>query len=113
MVLPVPGPGFRGRFWTGLGRKPNADRQKTGPTLPGPKAQGVSRFAAKTGPELAPEAWSGDGSTNKQPKVDNVKLRSLWILGSGPKSTLPEAEIGASILTVRPPPGRGKGFDLI
>ena len=28
---------------------------------------------------------------------------SLWILGSGPKSMLPEAEIRASILTVWPP----------
>ncbi len=25
VVLPVPGPGFRGQFWTGFGRKPSAN----------------------------------------------------------------------------------------
>jgi hypothetical protein len=33
-MLPVPGPGYRGRVWTGLGRNANANGTKSGPELP-------------------------------------------------------------------------------
>ncbi len=41
IVLPVRGPGFRGWFWTGFGRRPNANGPKTGPKLPAPSGREV------------------------------------------------------------------------
>ncbi len=40
-MLPVPGPGFLGRFCTGSGRKADANGPKTGPKVPGPSARAV------------------------------------------------------------------------
>ncbi len=40
-MLPVHGPGFRGRFWAGFDRKPSANGPKSGPKLLGPKARAV------------------------------------------------------------------------
>ncbi len=41
IVCPVPGPGFRGQFWVGFGRKLVANGPKSGPKLPGSSARGV------------------------------------------------------------------------
>jgi hypothetical protein len=41
IMLPVPGPGFQGRFGAGVGPKAGANKSKSGPKLPGPKAGAV------------------------------------------------------------------------
>jgi hypothetical protein len=59
-VLLVPGPGFRGRFWAGFGRKPIAN----GPNRP------------KTGPESqvrGPEAL-----------LHNLKYENIWAIKEKP-----------------------------
>ncbi len=87
MVLPVIGPGFRGRFW----QQTYCERTKTGPRLPGPKAQAIwdknfGPFVVDEGPkpaprEQAPEAQPGTGSTIEQPEIRCILLRSLLVVG--------------------------------
>ena len=49
IVLPVPGPGFRGRFGTNFGRKPTENESKAGPKRPGPSARAVwDRFLVRS-----------------------------------------------------------------
>ncbi len=41
ILLLVPGPGFRGRFWAGCGRQASMGGPTSGPKLPGPKNRAV------------------------------------------------------------------------
>ena len=58
ILLPVPGPGFRGQFWVGFGRKLTANGPKTGPKSLVPTARQIwtgssavhIRFATAPGP---------------------------------------------------------------
>ncbi len=62
MMLPVPGPGFRCRFWAGFGRKASASGPKSGSKLPAlwPDQFGIgfwsvhNSFPAKDGPNAGP-----------------------------------------------------------
>ncbi len=73
-VLPVPGPGFRGRFWTGLGRKPNASGPNTSPKLPGPKPRAswdrlLVRLQHKLAQSQPPKPGPWTGNNSEQPQV--------------------------------------------
>ncbi len=52
IMLPAPGPGFRGQFWAGFGQKASACGPNSGSKLPGPKAQAVWERISNCSPEL-------------------------------------------------------------
>ncbi len=69
---------------------------------------GSIRYRPEIGP-ISPRIPPEQIPTERARFHKNVE-GSLWILGSGPRLTLPEAEIMALIATLRPPgPGRGLG----
>jgi hypothetical protein len=71
IVLPVPGPGFRGRFGVSFGREPSANGPASGPKLPGLWARAVwdwflNMFASGLRPK---PAQTGPGSQTRGPEA--------------------------------------------